>query len=264
VNDRVCRLVQEHGAWGIVCRRQLEVPREERANIPLSDQLTAILSRNTWRPQDEAERFWVLPEGSEIPLVNDMADDRLLRAIRRIFDRKSDLNEHQWMILRYYAEGLPKEAIVHYIEKEYDVAGDRAVERLQDKLRPAYRRRGPDLRSAAEDLFSEFPAKRRVPDEDLDFRTMGRFSSFLQLQIAPLEQAGYLDNEARDVFWKVFTAYSEHRPSNASGDHVHQQVLERILRELAGDDKSELRRMRRALVRAVNNLYDTEAAAPDE
>jgi hypothetical protein len=162
-----------------------------------------------------------------------------------------------------HADGLPKEAVAEYIGDEFLVAGDRAIERLQDQLRPAYRAHGPDLRSAAIDLFTEFPSKRPVPTESLSFRTMGRLSTLAHQQIAPLEKAGYLDDEAKALFWQVFGAYAREKPTNAAGDHIHQATLETILERLAGGNEVALRRGRRALVRAVANLYDTLAAAND-
>jgi hypothetical protein len=105
VNEDICRLLQEHGAWGVVCRRLLEVPAEDRSRLRFPDRIRQVLLLPTVAPDGQQERFWVMPDGAETLAGDDGGNGLLLRAIARIFNRKADLSRQQWMILRYYADG---------------------------------------------------------------------------------------------------------------------------------------------------------------
>lgn len=173
---------------------------EQRAEMGLAAQLQRILAARTVQPHDTPERFWVVPDGFELPEDGGTAEKTVLEGIRRVFTRQRDLEDKQWMILRYYADGVSRESTAHYIEQEFRIDGDKAIERLQSQLRPNYRKHGPDLQRAAQDLFARFPGKRPVPTERLEVETMGSLRTLRHVtNREELKKVGFLDAEAVGV-----------------------------------------------------------------
>lgn len=74
----------------------------------LATQLQRILAARTVQPHDAPERFWVVPDGFELPLDDGTAEKTVLEGIRRVFSRQRDLDDKQWMVLRYYTDGVSR------------------------------------------------------------------------------------------------------------------------------------------------------------
>ena len=194
-----------------------------------------------------------------------MDDRAIIEEIGKVFNRTRDLNENQWMVLRYAAENVGPSAIAAFIHEEFGIDGASPVEYLQDKLKLQYRTAGrPDLRAAALDLLQRLPHKRHVPDDGLSLKLLPRLRDLQQQPFGPLMNAGFLDDEARQTYFGVLGAIDTRAlGNNAGADHNRAQIreaLEQLVDGAAPDQRDQRRRrLERALIRAVNNLVDTDA-----
>lgn len=255
---RIVTLVEQHGAWGLLAR----APLDGMQPADLAGQLHSLLRKPTVGAEAVIPMS-ILPHGFEVREV--LQDQRhLIDAIGKVFSRKRDLNPKQWMVLRYVADKLEDTAIDRFIHEEFGVSGGKIVEELKGKLRLEYKQYGPDLRQAAQDLFLQFPHKRPVPTDALSLRLLQHLDELQKRDLSRLRREGYLDDAAWQTLDEVLFRLDFDKLGNNAGQHLRVQAVEDVLDDLvAGAEphaEAQRRRRQAELIRAVNNLVDTDAA----
>jgi hypothetical protein len=267
----IARLVEAHGGYGMVCRGEID----RGASFDLAGMLREQSRRGPRGPDDEVA-FAVIPDEDALSEMHDTeAEGKELRVVQRVFDRKRTLNDKQWMALRYLAVPLDSTSVAELLQAHFrDLRdGGSVIELLQRALRPTYRQHGPDLYRAALDLLQAVPEKRPIPTVELSFDELPRLTWIRDLRSVELEELlriGYLDEIAQRVLRHVITA-PDGWPGGAAGQSLWLSFIRDRLRTLehAHDGRAEVpsarlqaaieERDQRDLVRAVHNLFDTEA-----
>jgi hypothetical protein len=260
----VLRLVEDHGAYGLIARNALDIGTDVGFPAQLREQL-----RRPARGPTQAVACQLLPTGHALDDLP-VDDARTVEEIGKVFYRARDLNENQWMVLRYAAENVGATAIAAFIHQEFGIDGANPVEYLQTKLKLQYRVAGrPDLRAAALDLFQRLPHKRQMPDDGLSLRLLPRLRDLQDQPMGRLMNAGFLDAEARTTYLNVLSMIDTRALGNNAGADQNLEQIRGAIDLLVADApepqrEPRRRRLERALIRAVYNLVDTDACAPPD